>query len=213
MVIGITVDEVLRDFLERFTRVYEKYGYGDGIDLEKNPVKDPELISYFDKFKDKDDMNNFLYNECALEVFGHADQLRENLINEFNKFLNRFRDEETEHEIKLISREAINSIPATYFFLSKTGCRIDNVKFVTKFEEKWDEADILITASPRALKAKPENKISVKVNCSYNIGVEADHEIDRIEHLFKDLSHLGEIIGDEKLLNSNKNKQKTIENG
>lgn len=205
MVIGITLDEVLRDFLERLARMYEKYGYADEeLDLKENPVTDPDLISYFDKFEDIDDLNNFLYSECALEVFGHADQMRENLINEFNKFLNRFRDEETEHKIKIVSRESINSIPATYFFLSKTGCRVDNLRFVRRFEEKWEDVDVLITASPRALDAQPKDKKSIKVNCSYNQESEGDYEIDEIEEIFQDFSILGEMLGDERLMKNNK---------
>jgi len=82
-----------------------------------------------------------------------------------------------EHEVELISREANKAIPSTYFFLSKTGCRADNVRFVTAYEDKWDGVDVLITANPQTLESKPSGKISVKVKASYNQDVPADYEI------------------------------------
>ena len=88
--------------------------------------------------------------------------------------------DEEEHKIQLVSREAMNSIPASYFFLSKTLCRVNDINFVTKYENKWDDVDVLITASPRALAAKPEGKTSVKINTPYNTDVEADYELDSL---------------------------------
>lgn len=201
MVIGITVDEVLRNFIDRFCLIYQKYDYtNEEIDYVKDPITDPDLISYFRGFKSKDDLNRFLYEECPLEVFGHAGQLRENLMNEFNKFLIRLEEKELGMKVRLISREAMNSVPATYFFLSKTGCRVDDIKFVTRHENKWDYADVLVTASPKALEAKPEGKIGVKVNCSYNQHVETDHSIDRIESIFKFDEEFDKIENDSKLI-------------
>lgn len=201
MVIGITIDEVLRNFIDRFCLIYQKYDYTDEeIDYIENPITDPELISYFKGFKSKDDLNRFLYEECSLEVFGHAGQLRENLMNEFNKFLIRLEEKELGMHVRLISREAMNSIPATYFFLSKTGCRADDIKFVRRFENKWDYADILVTASPRALEAKPEGKLGVKVNCSYNQHVDSDYEIDRVESIFQFDQEFDKIANDSKLI-------------
>jgi hypothetical protein len=67
------------------------------------------------------------------------------------------------------------------FFLSKTGCKIENIRFVTDYAKKWDGIDVLITANPKALESKPEGKISIKVNASYNKkNVSADYEIDSL---------------------------------
>lgn len=210
MVIGISLDEVLRNFLDRFSLIYQKYDYTDQeIDYVENPVTDPELINYFTGFKSKDELNRFLYEECSLEVFGQAGQMRENLMNEVNKFLIKLEESERDIHVKLVSREAMNSIPATYFFLSKTGCRINDINFVTKFEDMWDHADILFTASPRALENKPEDKIGVKVNCSYNQHIDSDFEVDKIENVLnidnktKDFSESLEEITDSKLLKQN----------
>lgn len=203
MVIGISVDEVLRNFLDRFSLIYQKYDYtNQEVDFINNPVKDPELLNYFTAFKDKDELNKFMYDECALEIFGHAGQLRDNLMNNINKFLIKLEETELDIKVRIVSREALNSIPATYFFLSKTGCRINDIKFVPRYEDKWDHADILFTASPKALENKPDGKIGVKVNCSYNEHVASDFEIDRIEDVLYIGNRTRELSGDLKKITS-----------
>jgi hypothetical protein len=110
--------------------------------------------------------------------------MSDGLMNHFNNFLMDIKDF-GEHEILLVSREVEKSIPSTLFFLSKTGCRADNLKFVGKNSEEWADVDVLITANPEALESKPSGKISVKVNTSYNKNVSSDYEIDSILDFIK----------------------------
>tara|TARA_B100000927_G_C16475536_1_gene473235 strand:+ start:1721 stop:2326 length:606 start_codon:yes stop_codon:yes gene_type:complete len=182
MKIGIDINEVLRDFIGQFAYTYEKY-IGE-LDIEENPVDSFDLIKHF-KFETVDDMNKFLFMEASLEVFGHADQLHENLMAQLNMFLMDIKDEE-EHEIIITSKEVAKSIPSTYFFLSKLGCRADKIIFVSKYEDIWDNIDLLITANPKALETKPNEKISVKVNSSYNKTSGSDFELDSIIDFIKD---------------------------
>ena len=182
MKIGIDINEVLRDFMGQFAYTYEKY-IGE-LDIEENPVDSFDLIKHF-KFETVDDMNKFLFMEASLEVFGHADQLHENLMAQLNMFLMDIKDEE-EHEIIITSKEVAKSIPSTYFFLSKLGCRADKIIFVSKYEDIWDNIDLLITANPKALETKPNEKISVKVNSSYNKTSGSDFELDSIIDFIKD---------------------------
>jgi 5'(3')-deoxyribonucleotidase len=174
--INISLNEVLRDFIGQFNYTYDKY-------IEKKELKENEITSFnlldHYKFKSIDDLNSFLYSEASLEIFGHADQKIDGLIGKFNTFLMDIEDDE-EHQIKLVSKEFNKSIPATFFFLSKTGCRAKNIEFVNNDNDEWLNADVLITANPNALLNKPENKISVKVKTSYNTDVSADYEIDSI---------------------------------
>jgi len=183
MKIGISLNEVLRDFIGQFAYTYEKY-IGETIDFKEDPVTDFDLIKHF-KFSSIDEMNQFIYSEAALEIFGHADQLHDNIMNQFNMFLMDIKDEE-EHEIIIVSREAVKSIPSTYFFLSKLGCRADKISFVQNNEDEWNDVDMLITANPKALEAKPEGKISLKINSSYNTNAKADFELDSIIEFMKD---------------------------
>jgi len=182
MKIGIDINEVLRDFIGQLAYTYEKY-IGE-VDIDKNPVDSFDLINHF-KFKTIDEMNKFLYLEASLEIFGHADQLHENLMNQFNMFLMDTKDEE-EHEIIITSKEVVKSIPSTYFFLSKLGCRVEQINFVQNYEDIWGNVDLLITANPRALETKPNDKISIKINSSYNKESKSDFELDSILEFIKD---------------------------
>lgn len=190
MKIGITLNEVLRDFIGQFAYTYNKYI--DSIDIKENDVLSFDLIKHF-PFDNIDELNKFLYSEAALEIFGHADQLHENMMSLFNTFLMDIEDE-GEHEIILTSREAVKSIPATNFFLSKLGCRAKHCKWVSKYEDKWDMVDVLITANPQALESKPTGKISVKVKTSYNHDVKADYEIDSIMDFIRNENLRNQIL-------------------
>jgi 5'(3')-deoxyribonucleotidase len=182
MKIGISINEVLRDFIGQLTYTYDKYI--EESDIVEGDVTNFNLIEFF-KFDDINKLNSFLYLEAPLEIFGHADQMSDGLMNHFNHFLTDIIDDE-EHEIELVSREIDKSIPSTYFFLSKTSCRADKIRFVRQHIQEWDGLDVLVTANPIALENKPSGKISVKVKASYNKDVKADYEIDSILDLIRD---------------------------
>lgn len=182
MKIGITINEVLRDFIGQFAYTYDKYIAK--TDITEKDITDFDLLNYF-KFDNVDKLNSFMYLEAPLEIFGHADQLSDGLMNQFNEFLNDM-EFEGEHEIEIVSREVNKAIPSTLFFLSKTGCRAKKIRFATKYEEKWDGVDVLITANPKALESKPAGKVSVKVKTTYNKEAVADYEIDSILDFMRD---------------------------
>lgn len=182
MKIAISINEVLRSYIEQLVYTYDKYIAPN--ELTVVDVTNFNLIEFF-KFDDINKLNSFLYLEAPLEIFGHADQMSDGLMNQFNHFLMDIKDDE-EHEIEVVSREIDKSIPSTFFFLSKTGCKADKVRFVKKNEDEWGDADILITANPIALDNKPTGTISVKVRTSYNTTSTADYEIDSILDFIKD---------------------------
>jgi len=203
MKVGITLNEVLRDYISQFAYTYEKYrdtgvdedGKRIKFELEHYPITDFNLMNHeLVNFEDEMEMKKFLYMEAALEIFGQADVTYKNIMNQFNNFLMEMKDEE-EHEFELVSREASTSIPSTYFFLSKTLCKAPNVRFVTAYADKWDGLDVLITACPTALEAKPNGKISVKVNAPYNKDVEADFEVDSLVDFMNDGDLRDQIFG------------------
>jgi len=99
-----------------------------------------------------------------------------------------------EHQIELVSKEANKSIPSTLFFLSKTGCRAENIRFVTNSVNEWDGLDVLITANPDALKNKPNGKISVKIKSYYNEDAKADFELGSLLEFMKDESVRNNIL-------------------
>jgi hypothetical protein len=190
MKIGISLNEVLRDFIGQLTYTYNKYI--EEINIKEGDVTNFNLIEFF-KFKSIEDLNKFLYLEAPLEIFGHADQMSDGLMNHFNQFLMDTEDD-GEHEIELVSKEANKSIPSTFFFLSKTGCRIDKIRFIKDSKKEWDGVDVLITANPDALNNKPSGKIGIKIKTSYNQDVKTDLELDSILEFFKDENLRNKIL-------------------
>ena len=190
MKIGITINEVLRGFISQLAYTYDKY-IGP-IDITEEDVTDFNLIEFFN-FGSIDQLNRFIYLEAPLEIFGHADQMSDGLMNHFNNFLMNIKDD-GEHQVELVIREVDKSIPATFFFLSKTNCRIDKIRFVTNYLDKWDGIDLLITSNPQTLQAKPSGKISVKVNTPYNKDIVADYEIDSLLDFINNQDFMEKIL-------------------
>jgi len=188
--IGVGLNEVLRDYLGQLAYVYNKYI--SEIDIKEGDITNFNLIEFF-KFDDINALNKFMYMEAPLEIFGHADQLSDGLMNQFNNLIMDIEDGE-EHTISIVSLEVDKSIPSTNFFLSKTGCKATNIQYVKSYEDKWKNVDFLITANPKALLSKPSGKISIKVKSSYNTNINADYEIDSILDFIKDESLREKIL-------------------
>lgn len=190
MIIGISINEVLRDQIGQFIYTYEKY-------IQKTDIKESEVTSLnfseFFPFETTDEYNKFMYLEAPLEIFGHADLTSDGVMTHLNNFIMDVKDDE-EHEVLLTSKEINKSIPATFFFLSKTGCRIEKINFVQNSIDEWNGVDILITANPDALKNKPEGKISVKVKAPYNNNVSGDYEIESILEFIKDENFRNKVL-------------------
>ncbi len=187
--ISVSINEVLRDFIGQLVYTYDKY-----IGVSKNKEADVvnfNLINFF-TFENKYELNKFIYTEAPLEIFGHADLISDNLMNHFNYFLEEMKDDG--NIVTLVSREVDKSIPSTFFFLSKTGCRAENITFVSDSIKEWNNADILITANPDALFNKPSGKISVKIKSSYNKDIAADFELDSILDFIKDENLRNKIL-------------------
>jgi len=192
MKIGISINEVLRDTLSQLDYTYSKYISGKESTVNRDEITSFDLKKHFD-FESEKDINRFLYDEASLEIFGHADQMYENLMTKFNMFLVDIDDEE-EHTIELVSREFLKSIPSTYFFLSKLGCRATNIRFVKQNEDEWGDVDVLITANPKALESKPKDKISIKIKAPYNQKSIADYELNSIIEFITDTALREKIL-------------------
>ena len=199
MKIGISLNEVMRDFIGQLAFTREKYkkeeeeGELVKFDLKGLPVGNFEELHRYFRFITVEELNHFLYVEASLEIFGMSDLVEDNLMTNFNRFLIDIEDEE-EHEVEIVSLEINKSIPATLFFLSKTGCLANKIRLVKKYRQKWDGLDVLITANPLALAQKPDGKISIKIKTPYNINSESDYELDSIIEFINDESLRDKIL-------------------
>lgn len=189
MRIGIDLNNVLRDTLLRIEQVYEKWYINNPfIQEEENfkyeiisPVKSLEIKSHL-KFKNDDQIYDFLYKEYAMEIFGHAGSVEISGMIDLNDFYVNMREN---HDILIVSDEIGKSKPSTLFFLSKFGCLVETIKFYSEQTKKsmWDSVDILLTANPDLLLRKPSEKEVIKYETLFNNEVETKHTIKKIKEL------------------------------
>jgi hypothetical protein len=134
------------------------------------------------KFKDEDELYNFLYKEYTMEIFGHAGSVEYNGMNDLNDFYIDMRDR---HDIMVVSDEMGKSKPASLFFLSKFGCLIESIKFYSEstINSLWSSVDVLLTANPNLLLNHSDSVIVIKYETSYNKDIESKHSITTLKEL------------------------------
>lgn len=195
--IGFDVNGVLRDTIGKIEQTYEKFYLlkTDGIDdddtfeYEMNlPVTSLELKEHF-KFKDDEELYSFLYEEFAMEIFGHAQSSEYSTFNDLQQIYLNYRDD---NDLVIVSDEIGKSKPATLFFLSKFICQLEKIKFYSNItiNSMWDEIDILLTSNPALLLNKPSDKIIVKYETDYNREIESEHTIKTLKEFDDKLKEL-----------------------
>jgi len=190
MRIGIEINGVLRNTIDKIEKTYQKFliDNTDGIEDENTfkyemnlPVTSLKLQEHF-KFDTDNELFSFLYEEFPMEIFGHAQSSEYSTFNDLNDFYISLRDE---YDILVVSDEIGKSKPASLFFLSKFGCLVEKVKFYSNstINSMWDEIDILLTSNPDLLLNYPNNKFIIKYNTEYNKEIKSKFEISSIKEL------------------------------
>ena len=188
MKIAIEINGVLRDTVKKIEQVYEKFYIENILNEERDFVY--EKISDITslkiqnhlKFKNDDEVYDFLYTEHCMEIFGHSPSTEYNTFNDLNEFYVDHRDK---HEILIISDEIGKSKPASLFFLSKFGCQIEKICFYNQITlpKIWQEFDLLLTANPDLLLNHPSDKKIIKYNTIYNTQITNLPNIDNLKQL------------------------------
>lgn len=208
--IGIEVNGVLRDTIEKFRQLYEKHMIENyesensnqtfTLDLSGNtsideteetfeykiitPIDSHILRNHF-TFKSDEELYDFMFEDFPMQLFGHAGSTETFTFNDLNDFYIKNRDN---FEIYIISDEIGKSKPATLFFLSKFGCLIENIKFYSSstIENMWGTVDVLLTANPELIESHPENVTVIQYVTEYNKSINHNHKIESIKD-FDDL--------------------------
>ena len=191
MRIGIELNGVLRDTLKKIQQEYEKWYLNNPFrdeneedDFKYEVISDLTSLDIMNhlKFKNKDELYDFLYKEHTMEIFGHAGSVEPSGLVELNEF---YLDLREFHDIIVVSDEIGKSKPASLFFISKFGCLVETVKFYSEstVNSLWDSIDILLTANPKLLLNYPKNKMVIKFNTIYNEDIESDFNISSLKEL------------------------------
>jgi hypothetical protein len=199
MRIGVELNGVLRDTLKKIQQEYEKWYVDNPFSEDDSEDKfEYEVMSDLTtlditshlKFKDENDLYDFLYKEHTMEIFGHSGSVEVSGMMDLNDF---YLDTRDNHDTIIVSDEIGKSKPASLFFISKFGCLVESVKFYSESTIKslWDSVDVLLTANPKLLLNHPENITVIKFNTSYNSDIKTEHSISSIKEL---KSKIDEIV-------------------
>lgn len=212
MRIGIEINGVLRDTIGKFTQLYEKHmieekdhdGKTFELDMSGNTeelvskeefkyeilsdVTSLNLMDHF-RFNDDNELYSFMYEDFAMQIFGHAGSTETFTFNDLNEIYHKYRDK---NELLIVSDEMGKSKPASLFFLSKFGCLLEKIKFYSNFTKNvmWNEIDVLLTSNPDLILEKPKDKIVVKYNTIYNKNINCEYEISSLKEFDEILQKL-----------------------
>jgi len=210
--IGIEINGVLRDTIGKFIQLYEKHMIEEKeeesktyeLDMSGNTeeiatkeefkyeilsdVTSLNLMDHF-RFNDENELYSFMYEDFAMQIFGHAGSTETFTFNDLNELYIKYRDT---NELLIVSDEMGKSKPASLFFLSKFGCLLEKVKFYSNLTKNsmWNEIDVLLTANPDLLLEKPKDKIVVKYNTIYNKNVDCGYDISTLKEFDEILQKL-----------------------
>jgi hypothetical protein len=194
MRIAIDIDGVLRDTFTKIEQIYQKY-FIDELELVDDdfnyeiitPYDTPEYSNHF-KFKTDEEYLSFMYEEFAMEIFGHSPSTEMSTFYDLNDLIVKYKDNV---KFLLISKQVSKTKPATLFFVSKFGCEIEKIIFYNQLtkDDVWNEFDVLITANPDLLLQK-DNKTLIKYETSYNLKIESDITISDLKGLDKKIEIL-----------------------
>lgn len=229
-VLGISIDGVLRDMHDQFDTVYrkkfikndslvqmdDKYQFVESAepteeDIQKIenlikekihlPVDTYDLLNHY-YFESKEEFVQFFEN-YSFEIFGGATPYPR-VFDTINR-LQTFGDVNNFFDVVIISTEKDKAIAATFHFLAKGGCKIQNIKFINEYYDKWNFCDVVIDDCPAVFENKPEGKISIKINHDYNVYSESDYSFNSINEVYNDMFLL-KLFSPTKYLELQKNK-------
>jgi hypothetical protein len=165
--------EVISQEIETVSDIFEYKILSDVTSLE--------LDKHF-KFRDKDELYSFMYEEYTMELFGHSPSTEMNTFNLLNEF---YYDNRDNFDIMVLSDEIGKSKPASLFFLSKFGCLVEQVLFYSEITKTkmWNQVDVLVTSNPDLILNKPMDKTVIKFITDYNKHVYSEYEIHSLSEL------------------------------
>lgn len=216
MIIGFTVNNILRDHLTKLEVVYKAIT-GKVVDLPINPYDldtyfpndgVPEEVDEFNpdftftedtpeiymKFNDSEevaefDVYKFMYTDASFEIFGSAEEAVPGLIRSLSDV-----SKTSEHNIMLTNLESSRSKSATLFFLSKNFFDMKEIYFPDTREEMWDKFDVIVTDDPKICALKRDNKKVIKIENGFNMDAPCDLSVPTLNELIKNLDDYLKVL-------------------
>lgn len=195
MKIAVDLNDVLRDFTSNFGNYFKK-GYDENVDLDEIEITTNCLDEVF-PFKSRYDYEHFVYEDYAWELFAKCPSCDSGLGAAFSNWVTKtITNIDVDEPIEVIIVSPMEygiTIPATYWFISKLGCRARETYLPVDSLTIWDKCDVLITANPKLLNSKPEGKKSVKIVADYNTECDADFTYNNMLEFLKEDENTEEL--------------------
>jgi len=191
MEIFISINGVLRNLIQKFDYHYQDYFLSSELEEEEETfeygkegkVQNDNLLNYY-KFQSKEELDNFIFIDYPIEIFGHAGISYNTVVTDLNKLIY----ENKEHNFTIIGLDELGKAkPATLFFLSKNGFMGNNIKFTmsSEIDDLWKKCDLWISDEKRIIDSCPKNKRSIKFNTDYNQYFTNTLEINKLTEIEK----------------------------
>jgi hypothetical protein len=191
MEIYISIDGVIRNTIQKFDYHYNEAYLADDVVFEEDvvpfeygvtePIQNDNLLNSY-KFQSKEELDDFLFIEYPIEIFGHAGLSYSTTFSDLHKLIY----DNPQHNFTLIGLDELGkSKPATLFFLSKNGFLGNNIKFsrTQNIEELWGNCDMWITDNKNILNLTPNEKIGIKFQTTYNQYFTYGKEITKLNEI------------------------------
>lgn len=187
MKIAIDLNDVVRDYTLNFAKYYATF-YDKSYEISEDGFWTNDITVLFPFSSDRA-YEKFAYEDYAYEIYGKCPTCGSKLTTELNEWFEKtIKNIDIDEPIEVMFVSTMEyglSIQCTLFFLSKIGSRIREYYFPTDSLSIWDKCDVLITANPRLLENKPENKVSIKINTDYNEENVADYTFSSLSTFLK----------------------------
>lgn len=186
MKIAIDLNDVIRAYTAQFASYYKK-NIDRTFDIDDLDIWTNDLYQIF-PFESKSKYLEFIYNDYAYEIHGCAQVMEKNLASRLADWCKEIQNLDEVPELCIVSTgEYDKTIGSTHFFLSKIASKIRETHLLLNADNKvWELCDVLITANPDLLLSKPEDKISVKIETTYNVDIESDFKYEGLSKFLND---------------------------
>lgn len=190
MEIFININGVLRNLIQKFDYHYNDAFLSSEFENENNfeygitqPIQNDNILNSY-KFQSTEEFEFFTFIEYPIEIFGHAGVSYPTSISDLNKLMFDYK----EHNFTVIGVDELGKAkPATLFFLSKNGFLGSNIRFIKSedIDKEWEKCDIWVSDDKKIIDLKPDNKIAVKFNTTYNQFFTNEIEITKLTEIEK----------------------------
>jgi hypothetical protein len=190
MTFAIDINDVIRAFTKNFAKVYQKE-YDRTFNENDIEITTNDLSKVF-PFDSIAEYRRFVYQDYPFELFGKCDTIDSSVAAAFNMWLEELKNIDADEDMNVMIVSTMEyglTIQSTFFFLSKMGCRVRECYFPVDSATIWDRCDVLITANPKLIESKPENKTVVKINADYNKNISGDYEFNKAADFFSDINN------------------------